>query len=144
MVKNTKKTMPLIGISIDVIATIPKSFQGRREAMSSPQERCTRAILDAGAIPLALPITSSGAVIRKTLEHLDGVVVGGGNFDIHPKLYGEEPINALPLRSLTPASISEEILKIAVAIKLRSMMGPSSGRSWAEIPWRLTRPTTKR
>ena len=33
--------------------------------------------------------------MRRILQRLDGVLISGGNFDIHPSYYGEKPIRAL-------------------------------------------------
>lgn len=95
MRKKLRRESPLIGITPDIRTIQRDSPPDRREPLIFLQERYTRAILGAGAIPLILPITSSRTAIRETLERLDGIVVSGGNFDIHPKLYGEKSIEAL-------------------------------------------------
>lgn len=87
--------MPLIGITPDVRTAVVSPSDSKAESVIFLQERTTRAILDAGGIPLVLPITSSRTTIREILERLDGILVSGGNFDIHPKLYGEQSIEAL-------------------------------------------------
>lgn len=87
--------MPLIGITPDS-ATKPPASPGRKaEPFIFLQERYIRAITDAGAIPLVLPATLSGRAIEKLLDRLDGIVVSGGAFDIHPRCYGEEAIAGL-------------------------------------------------
>ena len=108
----TRRAAPLIGITPDV-ALRPaqggssteahsKSEQSRTTAPGDKaeplivlQERYARAIQQAGAIPLVLPIVSSRATLRRVIESLDGIVVSGGNFDIHPKYYGERAIERL-------------------------------------------------
>jgi putative glutamine amidotransferase len=91
--KHSRPEPPLIGITPDLRTRT--SSQDRREPLILLQERYTRAILRARAIPLVLPITSSRAAIREILQRLDGVVVSGGNFDIDPRRYGEEPMEGL-------------------------------------------------
>ncbi|MGH7831570.1 MAG: gamma-glutamyl-gamma-aminobutyrate hydrolase family protein, partial [Candidatus Binatia bacterium] len=97
--RRTKKAVagesPLIGITPDWSATVPGSPPGRREPVIFLLERYTRAIVEAGGIPLVLPLTSTKKMIAETVASLDGILVTGGNFDIHPSLYGEEPIEAL-------------------------------------------------
>jgi len=93
MRKHSRREPPLIGITPDLRTRT--STQDRREPLILLQECYTRAILHAGAIPFVLPITPSRSAIREILERLDGIVVSGGNFDIHPRLYGEEPVEGL-------------------------------------------------
>ncbi|HEX2386156.1 MAG TPA: gamma-glutamyl-gamma-aminobutyrate hydrolase family protein, partial [Candidatus Binatia bacterium] len=73
------------------IAASPRA----REPMIVIQERYARAVEAAGAVPLVLPVLPAASSMRAMIENLDGLVVSGGNFDIHPKFYGEKPITAL-------------------------------------------------
>jgi putative glutamine amidotransferase len=84
---------PLIGITPDA-STTPRSG-GESEPVIVLQERYARAVEQAGAVPVILPIMPSPASLRRAVETLDGIVVSGGNFDIHPKFYGEKPIQTL-------------------------------------------------
>ncbi|MFQ5902928.1 MAG: gamma-glutamyl-gamma-aminobutyrate hydrolase family protein [Candidatus Binatia bacterium] len=95
MRKQPKRERPLIGITPDVRTTTAGPSGSQGEPLIFLQERYTRATLDAGGIPVVLSVTPSPTTIRETLEHLDGILLSGGNFDIHPKLYGEETIEAL-------------------------------------------------
>jgi putative glutamine amidotransferase len=88
--KKSRRSAPLIGITPDVAAAGDNA-----EPLIVLQERYARAIQQAGAIPLVLPIASAPATLRRVVESLDGVVISGGNFDIHPKYYGEQPIKKL-------------------------------------------------
>lgn len=58
-------------------------------------ERYLAAIERAGAIPIVLPAYRSPSTVRRLLEVLNGLVLSGGNFDIHPRYYGEKPIKEL-------------------------------------------------
>jgi putative glutamine amidotransferase len=92
-VKKKSKGIPLIGITPDVGA---EARPGKKaEPLIVLQERYARAIQDAGAVPLVLPVMPALASMRKVVESLDGIVISGGNFDINPRLYGEEPIKAM-------------------------------------------------
>jgi putative glutamine amidotransferase len=84
---------PLIGITPDA-STTPRPG-GESEPVLVLQERYARAVEQAGAVPVVLPIMPSPASLRRVVETLDGIVVSGGNFDIHPKFYGEKPIRTL-------------------------------------------------
>ncbi len=86
----SRRSAPLIGITPDVAATGDNA-----EPLIVLQERYARAIQQAGAIPLVLPIAPAPATLQRIIESLDGVVVSGGNFDIHPKYYGERAIEKL-------------------------------------------------
>ena len=46
-------------------------------------------ILEAGGLPVLLPVTADPAVVEDMLDALDGVVLAGG-VDIHPSYFGEE------------------------------------------------------
>ena len=63
------------------------------------------AIAEVGAIPILLPLNLSALPYYLTL--LDGVVITGGDFDIDPKLYGEE-IKSKTV-SLNPARTNFEL-----------------------------------
>jgi putative glutamine amidotransferase len=86
----SRRSAPLIGITPDLATPGDNA-----EPLIVLQERYARAIQQAGAIPLVLPIASSGPTLLRIIESLDGVVVSGGNFDIHPKYYGERAIEKL-------------------------------------------------
>ena len=83
---------PLIGITSDTSNADPRE---NREPLYFLAQRYVRAVANAGAIPLILPPMLSSSAIRRLLARLDGVVLSGGNFDIHPSYYGEKPIAAL-------------------------------------------------
>lgn len=92
MTSSTASRTPLIGITADVSG--PSSAPNREPALFLPQRYCA-AVESAGGISLVLPVTASRAVIDKTLRHLDGLVISGGDFDIHPRYYGEEPLDVV-------------------------------------------------
>jgi len=85
---------PLIGITPDTRKT-RVSPGAKEEPLIVLQERYTRAISQAGGIPLVLPILPSHGAIRELLEKLDGILISGGKFDIHPRFYGEEALRSL-------------------------------------------------
>ncbi|MBI2538582.1 MAG: gamma-glutamyl-gamma-aminobutyrate hydrolase family protein [Deltaproteobacteria bacterium] len=93
--KQSRNEAPLIGITPDTAASRPGVSGNRAEPLLVLQERYTRAVQEAGGVPLILPIGASGAALRRIADSVDGILVSGGNFDIHPRLYGEEPTGAL-------------------------------------------------
>jgi len=81
---------PLIGITADLSDVHSKS-----EPTFFLPQRYVRAVEQAGGIALILPANDSKHRLRCYMNLLDGLVVSGGNFDIHPRYYGERPINQL-------------------------------------------------
>jgi len=88
----TKRKPPVVGITADF-------NEGNHQAHGEPAlflaQRYYRAVEQAGATPLILPPLSSAAAIRRSLDLLDGLLISGGGFDIHPSYYGEQPIRQL-------------------------------------------------
>jgi putative glutamine amidotransferase len=112
------KNLPLIGITPDVggerSRTAPRPGNNA-EPLIVLQERYSRAVQEAGAIPLVLPIMPALASMQRALESLHGLIVSGGNFDINPRLYGEEPIKAM--RSILEERTQFELGLIALALE---------------------------
>lgn len=86
---------PLIGITTDISVPQTNGTRTQRDATLILPQRYCRAIEDAGGTPIVLPTTSSGTAIGQYIDHIDGLVVSGGNFDIHPSYYGEKPLQGL-------------------------------------------------
>ena len=95
MKKPPRTEAPLIGITPDTGRGASRTPGNAGESLIVLQERYARAIQDAGGVPLILPISSSPVVLRQMANRLDGILVSGGNFDIHPRLYGEDSTNEL-------------------------------------------------
>jgi putative glutamine amidotransferase len=82
---------PLIGITADssgLEQTGPKTNQ----AMFSLASRYCDAIQNAGGLPIIIPHSPSRTQIRHLLRRVDGLLISGGDFDIDPSHYGEQPI----------------------------------------------------
>ena len=88
-----KKGLPVIGVTPDVRANPPASFP--QEPIVFLAQRYTKALLSSGALPLVLPLGVSRADLGQLLERIDGILVTGGNFDVHPRFYGEDPAAGL-------------------------------------------------
>lgn len=93
--KQRRRDRPLIGITPDIAADRKPGSNNQAEPLIVLQERYARAIQEAGALALVLPIAPSRSATRKILQCLDGIVVSGGNFDIDPGLYGEASVEQL-------------------------------------------------
>lgn len=87
-----KPKAPVIGITTDVAQG---SAKGKREPLYFLPQRYVDAVAAAGAVPLILPPTGSTLAMRRLLGRLDGLILSGGNFDIHPSFYGEKPMAKL-------------------------------------------------
>jgi putative glutamine amidotransferase len=88
----SKRYFPVIGITADFAKA---NSQNQSEPTLFLAQRYYRAVERGGATPLVLPPLSSGAAIRRALDWLDGLIISGGGFDIHPSYYGEKPIHEL-------------------------------------------------
>ncbi len=85
----------VIGITADFDNGARTRGRPKRGATIFLPERYCRAIERAGGIPVLLPPGGSPVIANRLVDRLDGLVISGGNFDIHPRLYGEKPIKEL-------------------------------------------------
>jgi putative glutamine amidotransferase len=74
---------PLILVSPDIE---PKGVEFGDQSISL-SEPYLRALLDAGALPLVMPTTSSRQCVAECVRRADGVLLTGGE-DVEPSLYG--------------------------------------------------------
>jgi putative glutamine amidotransferase len=102
---------PVIGITADVLDSENPEHE---PALFLPQRYC-RAVQEAGGVPLILPYSNSPAAIRRVIERIDGLLISGGNFDIHPSHYGEQPLNGLG--EIRHARTDFELKLLCVALK---------------------------
>ena len=85
----TRRNLPLIGITADIANPPSKTIQSNAERVSFLPERYVSAVEQAGGTPVILPSIGSKFSIQKYVDALDGLVISGGDFDIHPRYYGE-------------------------------------------------------
>lgn len=111
MISPRSAAVPLIGITADLSTD---SRSSHSEAMLLLPERYCRAIENAGGIPLVLPSIVSGSSLRRILQRLDGLLISGGNFDIHPVYYGEKPTEALGKVKSRRTESELELARLAV------------------------------
>ena len=74
---------PLIVVSPD-IESAGKEFADLSISLSANYQL---ALLAAGALPLALPVTTNRELIAECVRRSDGIVLSGGD-DVEPRLYG--------------------------------------------------------
>ncbi len=91
----TRRGAPVIGITADFSPGSGALNRPSLEARHFLPHRYCRAVESAGAIPLILPALNSAAALKRLFDLLDGLLISGGDFDIHPRYYGEKPIAAL-------------------------------------------------
>ena len=91
----TRIRAPLIGITTDLSDT----NQDRNKAQSEPTyflpRRYSRAVEAEGGLAVILPPMGSGRGLRQFVDRIDGILISGGDFDIHPSFYGEKAIRGL-------------------------------------------------
>jgi len=81
-----------IGITADLAGGQNSNTAKFREPTFFLHERYCREILRAGGLPLILPPLDSAAALDAYFDAITGLVITGGDFDIHPRYYGEAPI----------------------------------------------------
>ncbi len=90
-----RRGVPVIGITADLSAAERDRNGATREATHFLPHRYCRAVENAGAVALILPAVNSRAGLRRLFDLLDGLLISGGDFDIHPSYYGERPVPGL-------------------------------------------------
>ena len=76
---------PVIGIPLHLRAA---GTAKRDPIMAQQGAAYFRAVLAAGGVPIAIPITGDAVALRAAFEMCDGILIGGGR-DIAPSLYGQ-------------------------------------------------------
>jgi putative glutamine amidotransferase len=105
---------PLIGITADLSEESNHGGKTYCEPTVFLPRRYLTAIEHAGAIPLVLPVNQASSARRLLNDVFDGLLISGGNFDIHPRLYGEKPIKELGIIKPTRTEFELEIAAVAL------------------------------
>ena len=96
---------PLIGITADSSGLEQTGPTTNREPIFSLARRYCDAIQNAGGLPVIIPHSPSRTQIGHLLQRVDGLLISGGDFDIDPSHYGEQPVANLgkikPQRTFT-------------------------------------------
>jgi putative glutamine amidotransferase len=86
---------PLIGITPDYDPGEKIKTRLKKEGVVYIWDRYLQAVIDHGGMPVVLPVLEDPEMISELAEGLDGIVLAGGAFDIHPRHYGEKAIPEL-------------------------------------------------
>ncbi len=89
------RPIALVGITADFDSGAKRRGGRQSRATIFLPERYCRAIERAGGIPVLLSPGGAPTAAKHLLDRVDGLVISGGNFDIHPSLFGEKPIKEL-------------------------------------------------
>ena len=84
-----RRGAPVIGITADLAQAKRDANGACREATHFLPHRYCRAVESAGGVALILPAMNSGAALKRLFDLVDGLLISGGDFDIHPSFYGE-------------------------------------------------------
>lgn len=81
---NQSRSLPVVGVTPDLATP-----EGAQPFPRFELKRAyTDAVLQAGGLPLVLPVVDSPAAIEALLARIDALVVSGGAFDVPAALYG--------------------------------------------------------
>lgn len=114
MIRASTSRAPLIGITADLSGVSANATASAQEPTLCLPQRYCRAIQEVDGIPLILPPVPSHSGLRRVLQRLDGVLISGGNFDIHPSYYGEKPIRALGVVKKERTEFELELIDLAL------------------------------
>ena len=80
--------VPIIGISGSIMKDSGGMFPGYKRAYVN--DDYIQAVLNAGGIPIILPMVDDAERIKEIVGRIDGLLLSGGH-DVNPLLYKEEP-----------------------------------------------------
>jgi len=105
---------PLIGITGNIfIDAHDELFPGLHRAYANNDY--IRAVEKAGGTPLILPLIFDSEAIKDQVEAVDGILLSGG-YDVHPRFYGEEPLEKLEFILQERDKHEIQIIKIAIEL----------------------------
>lgn len=82
---------PVIGFTLDYENGSTKDGSYSKMPHYAIRENYCTAVSDLGAVPY--PLVHETALVEHFLDSIDGLVVIGGAFDVHPSLYGESSVH---------------------------------------------------
>ncbi|MFK8039864.1 MAG: gamma-glutamyl-gamma-aminobutyrate hydrolase family protein [Rickettsiaceae bacterium] len=106
------KNKPVIGITLDLLENSNKNYYSTFPWYALRKNYSDCVILAQG-LPLMIPYQIEN--IDEILENIDGLIIPGGDFDIHPKLYNQEILSDKILPNLKRTNfeiaITKQVLK---------------------------------
>jgi len=142
----TRIHAPVVGITADFAPPQPGRNGTVREASHFLHHRYCRAIAKAGGVALILPALSSKAALTRIFDLLDGLLISGGDFDIHPNFYGEKPIPGLGMiknertefeLDLATAALKGDLPVLGLCGGAQAINVVSGGTLYQDIPTQL-------
>jgi len=88
----------------------------------SVSHRYVQAIIDAGGLPLVLPVSPDPAVVEQAVARCDGVLLTGGD-DLQPSLYRTAVSSALS-KTLSPVSAERDALELMLVREVFRLRKP--------------------
>jgi putative glutamine amidotransferase len=136
---NMTKTdaVPWIGMPVQMDPGSDKQYLDRRYS---------DVIIEAGGIPILIPLVAAAQSMRAIVENLDGILLTGNNSDLDPSLYGmpqtDECGPVQPLRDrmdfyLLSMAITRKIPVLAICYGMQSMNVFLGGSLVQDIPTSL-------
>ena len=104
----------IIGISGSIMFDEGGMFPGYPRAYVNHDY--VRSVLDAGGIPLIIPVNTDEEIIKAQLACIDGLVISGG-YDVNPLLFGEEPHHLLGMTLAQRDTFDLTLIKYALEMK---------------------------
>lgn len=110
----TRGLTPLIGITADSAGGLGHYPAQAAEPTLFLLKRYLAAVEAAGGAPLILPFVAAKGALGRYLDAVEGLLISGGNFDIHPRFYGEPAIKQLG--NLIPERTDFELKLLELAL----------------------------
>ena len=113
---------PLIGISTGYSAS---------ENTASVRYTYVDAVVNAGGIPVLLPLAKDSLAAAEAIERVDALILSGGE-DVHPFYYGEEPASALGGVNVARDKSDRWLLQTAVKLD-KAVLGICRGEQLTNV-----------
>lgn len=126
-----------------VIGVVPLVDYGRESLWMLPGY--FDAVLEAGGVPVMLPLSDDGDALARALDAVDGLVVTGGQ-DVDPARYGEKDPEAAALcgelcrerdameAALLPATLGRDLPLLGICRGIQALNTVLGGTLWQDLP----------
>jgi putative glutamine amidotransferase len=128
---------PLIGITCSRVVGRAWGLYSQGHFTDYTFNEYSAAIRDSGGAPVLIPVAQSAETLETILGRVDGLLLSGGP-DIHPRAYGEQPLEGLgevdegldrmELKAAA-AALRNDLPCLPSAAASRLSTSPSEGRS---------------
>lgn len=104
---------PVIGFTLDYENGSTKEGSYSKMPFYAIRENYCTAVSELGAIPY--PLVHDTALVEDFLDAIDGLIIIGGAFDVHPSLYGEHSMHDTVVLKENRTKFEWDITKGAIA-----------------------------